>query len=400
MKIIKNGKKVANDIIINLLATVVPVLLLQFIMFPIIALKYDSKQYGLMLTIIGLVTLLTQAFSVSLGNSRMLLNQEYERDNIEGDFNILLAVSSAINIVLLLLGIIYYGEFNFLSILFILIIAFLQLIRKYFIVYFRIKINYKNVLYSNVYLIVGYILGLIAFLVTYKWELILLMGELVSLLYIIRHSKFHTEAFVITKKFRETAKHSVILFMASLLGTANTYLDRLFLFPLLGPHAVSVYYVSSLFGKTMSLGVAPMSNVLLSYLIRLKKLGIGSFLMAVLLSMVLGVASYFIIMLVSEPLLSLLYPSYVKEALDIIKITTLTAIVTMMTSLINPMVMRYKSVNWQVWINFLNIIVFILMSIAFINRWGLLGFCYAALVSAFVKWILTILIFITQKSNI
>ncbi|WP_318506985.1 hypothetical protein [Bacillus sp. T3] len=389
------------DLVINLIATMLPILIVQFLLLPIVAREYDEYSYGLALTLISLITLSVQSFSVSLSNSRLLLNKTYVESNTAGDFNVLLIIFTILNIVFVSIGTyLYEGYLDILNLSSVLLISILQLVRRYLLVAFRIDINYKAILYSNIYLIVGYLLGMLLFLHTGLWQVIYLLGELISLTYILSKTNLIQEPIKITKFFKSTTSHGIITLVASFLGTLNTQVDRLILFPILGAKAVTVYYVSTLFGKTLSMGIVPMNNVVLTYLTKMEKFKIGYFKLLVITSTGLGILTYAFIIIISEPILNILYPSFATEAMELILITTLTAIINMICTVINPVIMRFCNISWQIWLNVINITIMVMLALSFINSYGIIGFCYATLIASIIKLILMIFIYYKNSSKI
>ncbi|WP_280770616.1 lipopolysaccharide biosynthesis protein [Salipaludibacillus daqingensis] len=391
---IKKIRKISGDMLVNIFATIIPVLVLQFALLPIVAGRYDDANYGLALVLISLITISAQSFSVSLGNSRLLLNDTYVKLNKVGDFNVLLIAYCIINIILLSIGTyLYEGFLNPLNVGLIVSISIFQLVRRYLLVSFRLKIYFKGILYSNIILVIGYMVGMILFLLTDLWQLIYLTGELISLIYVMIKTKLLREPFEITQLFKRTTKHSLVILIAALLGTANTQIDKLILFPILGAKMVAVYHISTLFGKTLSMGVAPINNVLLTYLSKMNHFKIGYFKMLLFTASILGVLSYYFVILVSEPILTFLYPSYAQEALELIYITTSTAIITMVSTVINPVIMKFCNITWQIWLNIINIVTFVTMAFFLVQINGILGFCYAALIASIIKLIIMIAVY-------
>ncbi|WP_404469077.1 lipopolysaccharide biosynthesis protein [Sutcliffiella horikoshii] len=394
-------KSIIGDIAINMVATILPVLMMQFIFLPIVAQKYDDSNYGLALTLISLITLSAQSFSVSLSNTRLLMNTKYIESKTVGDFNVLLIVSCIINVVFLSVGTyLYEGYLNLFNISLIVMISVIQLVRRYLLVAFRLDIYYKGILFSNLMLIAGNLIGLVLFLVTGLWQLIFLCGEAISLIYVIYKTNLLKEPIKITGLFKRTTKHGIVLLLAAFLGAVNTQIDRLFLYPILGPKMVAVYYVSTLFGKTLSMAAAPINNVILTYLSKMKKLKLSYFKLMIITASALGVLSYAFIIIISEPILKVLYPTYAEEALKLIYITTLTAMITMLSTVINPVIMKFCNILWQIWLNVVNIVIFLLLAFYLISLYEIWGFVYAALIAAITKLILMICVYFKKSKEV
>ncbi len=385
---------------LNAIAAISPIVVLQFAVLPIVAKRYDDYNYGLVLTLISLITLAAQPLSVSLGSSRLLLNQKYLDSNVSGDFNILLIIYSFINIIILSVGTyLYEGNFNIVNITLIILISLAHLIRKYLLVSFRLEINYKKILYSNIILIIGYLIGFLLFLFLDIWQLIYLVGEFFSLIYVIKKTELLKEPIKITNLFKNTIKYGSIILGSSFFKTAIYQIDRLLLYPILGPRMVAIYYVSILFGKSLSMLVTPIDHVILTYLTKMKKFKTDYFKLLIITAVSLGVITYSIVIVISKPILNILYPQYVDEAIKLIYITTLTSIFRMFCGVTNPLILKFCSITWQIWINFIDIIVYIALTLYLVNLYGIYGFCFAALIASVIQFIIIICVYI-KNSNL
>lgn len=395
-------KKIFFDVILNIIATAIPLLILQLISLPIVAYKLGGDNYGVIITLISLFTLLSIPFGNVLNNVRLLLNEEYKEKNISGDFNILLVWSLIICSCLMFLGVSYYSEtFSILDTILTITIACLILIREYLMVGFRITLNYKAILYNNLILGLGYLLGTYIFYLTGYWYLIYIIGSLMSLVYITKNSNIIIEPYIKTYLFRSTSYKSLILFSSTFLKTLLTYADKLILFPLLGPNIVSIYYTATIFGKMFSMVITPINSVILSYLTRIDKLSKKSLFLLIIIMSMIGFTGYFIIILISKPLLFMLYPNWASESLKLIYVTSATVIFEVMSSVINPFILRFNNINWQILINGSNVIVYIIFTLIFYSHYGLLGFCIGVLVSSIYKLIIMIVIaLLSQRSSV
>lgn len=391
-------KKILLDVILNIVATAIPLLVLQLISLPVVAHRMGSDGYGIVITLISLFTLLSIPFGNSLNNIRLLLNEEYKGKNLIGDFNILLVWSLIISSFLMFIGVSYFIEsFSIINTILTIFIACLILIREYLMVSFRIKLNYQAILINNIILGLGYLLGTYLFYLTGYWHLIYIVGSTVSLFYIIKNSNLIKEPFFKTYLFKKTSYKSLILFVSTFLKTLLSYADKLLLFPLLGPHVVSVYYTATVFGKIIAMAITPINSVVLSYLTRIDRLEKRKLVLLIGIIGSIGFIGYFIIILISKPLLYLLYPNWAEQSFKLIYITSGTAIVEVMSSIIHPFILRFKNINWQILINGSSVIVYIVCTLMFYSQYGLLGFCLGVLISSVYKLIIMTLIFFISK---
>lgn len=393
-------KKIIGDAFLNIVATTLPIILLQLIIFPVLANKLGNAQYGLFVTFVSLFTVVSHPFGDALNHVRLLENSNYERRNIKGDFNLLVIASLIINSIIMFFGVNYYEKnITFISIVLIIVISCLNLLRVYLIVAFRITLKYRDIFINNLFIVAGYVVGFICFFVTDYWQFIYILGYLFSIIHVKRNSNIMREKLIITPYFKLTTYKSFVLYISGLLKSSLAYADRLLLFPLLGPKAVSVYYSATIIGKIITMGVGPVSSVILSYLTKIEEIKRKSFYYLLAITSILGVAGYFICILISYPMLEILYPNWAEESMSLIYITTASSIFGVMSVVIHPLILRFKSINWQMVIGGINFIVYIISALLFYKLYGLIGFCIGILIANIVKFLLMIFVFLSNKNS-
>jgi len=389
-----NKKKIVTDVILNIAASAIPIFVLQFIILPVIASMIDSGSYGRMLTIVSLINLSAASMGNILNNSRLISFKKYEESELEGDFNILLLVLTIINVIIVIFGVWYYEKaFNLVNIILVLSASILLLLNGYGVVEFRIKLNYKNILFNEICLVIGYLLGSVLFIITGYWQLIYLCGFAFSFIYIKKKTTIFTEEFHKTELFNKTAKQTLFLLVSGLLLNAAVYIDRLLLYPLLGGTAVSIFYTATILGKTVSLAIQPASGVLLSYFAQMKKLNNKYFVLFCGTSFGIGIIGYIIVILISRPVLSFLYPQFVNEALEYIYIATLAIMINIVCGVVNPAVLKFCSSKWQLAINLSYLFIYVGSTVILMNFYGLMGFCIGILIANSIKLLLMLIIF-------
>lgn len=400
--ITKKYRKISGDIIFNLISTCIPIATIQLIILPLVASKVGGNKYGLIITVISLVSLLSTPLGNALNNVRLIQNHEYCEKGLNGDFNIVLICSIVFNgVILAICSSTLVTDLLLLDIVLISLNGVLNVLREYLIVAFRLKLAYKNILFNNVFLCLGYIIGYILFLLSGFWQLIYISGGILSLGYIISRSDLYKEPLTKTRNFSKTLKKYLILILATFLYNMISYADKLMLFPLLGPQTVSVYYSATVFSKIMIMGITPISSVMLSYLAKMKSLNYRHFFRLLWTLSGLGIAFYVISIIFSRPILSYLYPQWVNQSLEIIKITSATAVFSAIDIMINPIVLRFCNIYWQLIIATLNIIVYILATLFLYQVMGFKGFCFGILLASIINVIMKVVVYIRRsKQNV
>jgi len=394
-------KQFLLDSLLNIVATAIPIIILQLFTLPIIGDRLGGENYGLVVTLISLFTVLSFPFGNVLNNIRLLVDEEYSKKRISGDFNILLFSSIVVSTIMMIIGTIYYeGKFAFISISLITLISCLNLLREYLGVSFRLQLNYKKIVINNVILTIGYIMGTFLFSLMGYWQFIFIFGYGFSVLYIIKNSTLLIEPVVRTDLFNSTTFKSIILLGSSLLINVLNYADKLLIFPLLGPAAVTIYYTSTIIGKIMSMAITPINGVILSYIARLEKFNHKTFGSILLLTGIVGIIGYVFTIWISPIVLRFLYPDWANESLKYIYITTATAIVGVISSVIQPFILKFNHINWQLVINGSNVIVYMVCVFILYQFYGLMGFCIGIFISSVYQLILMICIFIVSNRRI
>ncbi|WP_129408556.1 lipopolysaccharide biosynthesis protein [Marinitoga lauensis] len=384
----------------NIIATFIPIFVLQFYILPKIALKMDKEYYGQVLALISLINLSVAIFGNVLNNSRLIQSKKYEKLEHKGDFNILLIISIIMDIFFVIIGSIYYGKFlTFYELIIVVIISVLLVLNSYASVEFRIKLNYKKILLNNFLIFIGYMFGYQFFLYTRKWIYIFFFGSFFSFIYILIKTSILKEPFKRTSLFKQTVKETSLLAISGILVSLLTYVDKLIIFPLLGGEELSIYFAASILGKTFSLAANSVVGVLLSYLSNMKSFNNFYFNLLLIISIVFGSIGYFIIILVNKYFLVFLYPQLYEEALKYLNVTTLYIIIRTIGNIMNSIILKFFSAKWQLFINGIDILSYMFLSIYFLKLYGLWGFCLGLLISSFIRLILIIVIFYYNKYN-
>ena len=395
------GKKIVFDMFLNIVATAIPTFVLQLIILPLISGKMESQNYGLLVTILALLNIVPSTMGNVLNNIRLLYDEKYKDSKLTGDFNIILIILSVLNLFVVSIFTFYYQKsINFIDLTFILLVSVLWLLREYFIVAFRIKLNYLAILVCNILMVLGYGLGYVLFLTSGKWQFIYILGHTVSLVYICAKCRLWKEPLKITPFFRRTSFDSFILLLSNLMNRVLTYADKLLIFPILGGSIVSVYYAATIFGKVVSLMITPITGVALSYLSKYKKKSDKLFKYSFLFGAVFCALGYVFCVLISKPVLSVIYPQFVDDAMNYIFITTGTTVLYALISIINPFILKFFDMKWQLISNTGTVAVYIILCMTLLHFFGLTGFCIGALLSNLFRlvFLLTVYSFCKQKS--
>ena len=392
-------KKLIIDFILNIFATAIPILVIQLCILPLVN-KFSPNEYGLIITYVSLFTLFSQPIRESLDNIKLLTFKSYKDIEEKGDFNRYAIYYSILDAIFIIVGyFIISKEISIIGLLLIIIISLLSLIRNYFGAFFRINLNYCNILISNLLLTIGYIFGFLLYRITGYWEFIYLIGNVFSFIFIIVKTKPYKEGFKKSKFFKTNLISTIILVIASFFVSLTNYVDKLILYPMLGSTVVAIYYASTIFGKIIMQFLGPVNSVILSYLAKSERVKRVTFIKYLGFVICVAIIGFLFCLLISDFTLGLLYPNLKMEAKKFVPIATATAMVNLVIMSISPFVLRFKKITWQLIINIVCVILYLGFALGFYLWFGLFGFYVGILVTYLIKVVVLMLIFMVEKKD-
>lgn len=389
-----NLKKPFIDASLSIIGTAVPLTILQLVILPSMAGGLDVETYAIVVTMLSVFNLFPGTLGNALNNIRLIYSERYYRSRSVGDFQYLFALCLFTSSLLVAVLAIAYGVSDIIELFLLILISCTWAAREYLCVEFRLNLNFKGMLISNLWLSAGYALGSLLFLYFRRWEYVYLVGQLISLGYIICKSKIWHDPFCMTESFRAVGREFGELTLSNMLTRALSYSDRLIVYPILGSSAVTQYYVASLAGKLLSTAIGPINSVVLSYLAKAKRKPVKSFIMALFAGILACVITYIVIIVCADPILSILYPSLVQDALSYVWIASLSSLVYTLISMVQPFTLRYYSMKWQLISNAISLFVYVILSVVLSFLFGLMGFCIASLIVNLLKLMFQIVLYL------
>lgn len=391
MLIKKHFSKI-KDFLWSFIASIISTVVLQLVVHPCLALMFDEVEYGEILFIVGVANVLMLTFGNSLGDIRLVMHNEYE-DEKTGDFNVILVIVSALSSLIIVGFVALYGKVSLWNEIMLAIFCFLGTASSYFAGLLRTKLMFREGVISNIVKSVGYMIGLAIVMFTKVWGAVFVFGYLISSIYLAKKTGIFKHGFFLTRKKKKILSKYSQLSVSYALKSSLTYVDRFIIYPLLGPGMISVYTVSTVLGKCVSLAIQPTSNVLLGYYAQPgSRITVKRFRITNLLTMAFGAVSFFVVWLFSSLFISLLYPDYVDAVKPYLVIGNLVTILGSLSSIIQPTLLKYAKMHWQITIQAIYAVLVVGLSIVLIPYFDLIGFCYAMLISNIAKLIIMIIV--------
>ena len=384
--------KIIKDFSWNIAATALGTAVLQLLIYPFLARYTSVKEYGELLTIIGVANIVVVSAGGGLNNTRLIQQEKYE-DGTEGDFNLFLGIVTILGCISFLIISLSFFKSSTLNLIMLIGYTGLGIIRGYWSVAYRLKIDYVLNFKLNLFISMGYIVGVVIFKWTSLWVLPFLIAELIGVVYLYFTTSLYRERYVRTPLFNQSLKILIVLIINTLIGNVIIYLDRLVLYPILGGAQVSVFTVSSFVGKSVGILVTPISGVLLSYYAQKNfKMTIKRYWMIncimLLGSVVLGGTA----ILCAPWITGLLYPTIISKAIPYLLLANGSALIGVLGNVISPAILKYADIKWQLIIQLVYIVLYFGMGMVLLSAYGLYGFCIANLLVNGIKVIILLVI--------
>lgn len=387
LKYFRTHKRIFWDFSYSFVAYALPTIVLQFAIQPLIAGRTSAEENGLFVAIFNVIKLMVSVFISPLANLRLLKKQECEKNGfINSFFNHLFLTAVFCSI---LLGSILnelYRDFVFRisDIVLLSSILILMSIHDYFMVEFRLILNYRKIVVDNCLIILGYGIGILLFIKTGIWELIFVFGYLLGSIYVLLNTNLW-KSIPRRKKSVGITKQYIELSASNMLGLTSVYCDRLIIYPVLGGFEVSVYNAAAVVSKAISVVGVPLKNVLLSYIVNHNGLVISkkSLKKFVPISIFAVMVVFAIILGISVMSCRLLYPQYATAALPFIPIITIAVMVQTFAEILNIVLLRFTATKLQTIISSIKLSVYLIAAflLAIVADAGLMGFCFAILLA-------------------
>ena len=399
VKIPINIKTFFSDSLWSILALVLMNVISQFIVYPVWSQIYGSEAYGNIVYAMAIINIFAISLGSALNYTRMVDSAKRETQN--GDYNIILCIIGPFaSLACTMLSIWSIPNFSLSECLLIGILCYFTMWRYYADVEYRLNVNYKGYFKYYTLVSIGYLIGILLFLISGLWPLTLLPGEIIGLIYVWKKGKiFCNMPITRTVNFPIVLKNSSILIITNIISDIIFNGDRLLLQNMLGGNAVTTYYLASLIGKTMTLITTPLNSVMIGHLAKDKKSftlkNVAYLVLATLLAIIIGTLGSH---LGSHVIIMVLYPENYNQVKDFFLLANLSQIVYFITNILTTFLLRIANTNCQLVINMFYAFCFITICLITTMKYGIWGFCISLLIVNVLRYLLAIVYcFISTK---
>ena len=182
---------------------------------------------------------------------------------------------------------------------------------------------------------IGYISGIIIFKFFDIWQIVYILPAFLSCFHLYLTTKFYKERPKLDRELRKLAKQNTSLMFSYVIGSGMSYIDRIFLYPVMGGPVVSTYQVSTLMGKLYSLASAPINMVILSYTAKVEDISKKNIVYVIIPVSIFGLLYAILSIEISPFIIKLFYPQYYDLAALYIPVVTIAITIFNVTTIIS-----------------------------------------------------------------
>lgn len=392
--LLKRYKSQIGDSVWSILGLVLMNAVAQVVVFPLYSRLFGDIGYGDLQYLMAYVNVITVSVGCAANYARMTAPAATRREN-NGDYNIFLLLVALLGLPFTLLvrrfGGVAMSDATYVC-YYLLFVA--MAFRYYADAAYKLTLNYRHYFYYYLCISVGYGVG--AFLVyrTGIWPLGLLVGEAFGVIFAyVRGNTLRVHGLKLSPAWRHTFRIILTLLVSEGIAQLIFNIDRLLLKILVGSAAVTVYYLATLVGKTISLLTAPLNGVIIGYLARYegglsrrlwRLLCLGSLAAILLFTGVCAVGGYIVLLL--------LYPTELDAVKEFLLVGSLGQVIYFITGIMTVVLIRFAKKSYQVYINLAFGVAFFGLGIpATISR-GIWGFAIAMVIACAVRWLVAVLL--------
>lgn len=388
--LIRNNKKKIADLFMSICATAIFNIVIQFAMYPFLERDMGSEKFGVALSVLSIVAILSGTIGSAANYSRMVTSTDKKIDYTNGDYNVILLTLSVLCGLFGLFYIRYLGMSSLLAALLFIALIVLTSLRYYSDVEYKLSGNFLRYMLFYISVSVGYLVGMLIYSFTKEWMVSFIVGEAFSVIFVILWGNIYTKnVFKISKNFGLICKSMGFLLLSTLIDNLTLNADRLLLMVFEDGDAVSIYYIASLLGKVIAMLSVPINSLIISYLVKYDgKLTPKLWLAASLGTTILGVIGFAGCTLVSPFILNILYPDpHIQSSIaPYIAPAILGQIFYFISGILLVILLRFRGEKRQFLFNFGYAVEFFAIVIAGTALYGLDGFVYSALIANAIRF--------------
>ena len=358
-----NVFRVAKDFILSAMGLIVMNGAMQLFINPTLEKWLGRDGFGEYQSVFAIVAIMGTTFGIAANYSRVLKSRENKDAN--GDYNIFLLMSSAVCVAAAGITLYVYKDFSAAGFAWLSLLMIFTVVRYYGDCWFRLKLDYLGYFFYYVAVTAGYCLGLAVFkYLTQNWMIAILLGEAAAFVFVLIAGKIFRGKGLLrpSGNFRGNLGSFGILSASNAVNAVIQNADRIILRLAAGTSSVTVFYVSTLLGKVVSLLTTPLNGVMIGYLAKYKgkisKKMFGLFVLAALGVGIVACGACYLGSLILIPILYRSDPELIAEAKQYYFIANAGQVFFFVTNCLTTIILRMAGEKYSMYTNLFYLAVY------------------------------------------
>jgi len=396
----KEGKKKALfNLIFSVAGIAVFNAIIQFVLYPFLNKQVGDATFGVILTMISLMSVISSSAGAAVNNARMVA--PFENKSKNGDYNLILLFFNLIGIAVIIIFLRIIKQLSWYNVLFLNLLMFVTTYRYYSDCEFRKSLKFSSFFIYYLLIGIGYILGCLLYKIIPYWQISMLIGEVLALGFVMIRGTIYKKPLATSSVRNKVWLLSISLLIGEVINNLVLNSDRILLYLFVSDEAVTKYYIASLVGKIVALVTVPLNGVIIGYLSRQTKTPGKKFILIYLAGvLVLGLLAFLGCLIFSPLIIKLLYPNSYEDVKSIMILAILAQIAFFSSNLAMSLVIKYMRSSVQLIINIIHLIIFVVISILGAYFGGLEGFAIAAMIGNIIRFLMVAVTTFFIKSGI
>ena len=389
-------KKITGDVGLSISAIVIYNGCIQLLLYPMLEKQMGAVAFGVVLAFVSVMAIMASSFGTGCNYARMVNNMR--ETDCNGDYQIILGMISFLAIPVSVIACFCIEQGNFIQLPGIILLMIVTMWRYYSDVDFRLRLDYKGFFLFYLLIAIGYGIGACIYSWTDSWILAFLLGEAAALVFVFYKGTIYEKPwFRKSKLYKESLKSCMLLSASNLLSALSLHLDRLLILWLIDAKAVTIFYAATLVGKIIALLTVPLNSIIISYLAKYKEKINGIFYTKIAGGLLMVALGFEVISVgVSDLFVKWMYADVFTLVQPLFWLANAGQIMFFVTSTLMVVALKFMHEKYQVYLNLIYIILYLLISVPATMFAGVWGMGWAILSVNVIRFILAFSVGIYQ----
>jgi|SRR5690625_2533670 len=382
-------RKILSDVSINFLSSILVLVSLQILLYPKISKISNADFFGSFVFLMSIFNFISSVIGGTGNSIFMKKYSEYKKEKkvLTGYREVisLIYLFFLLSLIPLLIYFTKLGYSLFDQLIFVILVILITY-RIYLISWFRVDLRYIEIFKANLVLSLSYLL---IFIFLSDVSMIFLFIAIAELTFTIVAIGIDKKPVILLPKLsgsiRTIYKGFLILLVSTLLVSALKYLDRWFINTFMDTKLLAYFYVASITGSIFSIPFNTLSNVAFSYFIQSNKVTKKTLKYLITILPLLPIGLIVIGGVIGPIIISMLYPEYYEESLELFYILNIGYGFLIIDYLLRGFIVKFFAEKHKLFIDAISIAFCLIFLLLLTPIYSLKGVAFAFTLTFILK---------------